>query len=91
MEDGRGWGKLCRIALAWGAVTLVLSGCMGTPGAVAINDLDVTAGVVGRVVYFEAEDCVGCAELYVELLTPLQARCGPSLEVKRVAADTLEG
>lgn len=72
------------------AAGLLVVSC-GRPGAAAIEELEVPTGVVGRVVVFEAADCDLCAELDEELLAPLQTRCGPSLEVKRVAVDTPEG
>ena len=69
-------------------ILLILTAC--TP-AVKDDDLTIPEDAVARVVYFYAENCALCQELYDEVLQPLIDRCGDNLEIKAIQIDTAPG
>ena len=69
---------------------LMLVGCQG-PDTPDVETLEVPEDAVARVVFFRADDCEFCAEVEMEIIAPLQERCGANLEVKMVDIETTEG
>lgn len=70
-------------------LALLLVSCRAAEGR--LEQLDVPEDVVGRIVFFRADDCEPCEGVYSTLIAPLKARCGKSLEVKLVDIGTPEG
>jgi len=88
MHRGVGWHR----AISYVAVALLglwMVACGTDEGRV--DQLDVPEDVVGRIVFFRADDCLPCEGVYSTLIAPLEAKCGKSLEVKHVDIGTPEG
>ena len=69
-------------------IMLVLAGCASDSGEASLK---VPEDAVARVLYFYAEDCTLCMELYADVLEPLVNRCGDSLELKSIQVNVPEG
>lgn len=74
--------------LVLGLLMVLLTACAKPASP---TTLEVPEDGVAHVVYFYAEDCPRCGEVRREVLDPIQAQCGASLELKAVDIGVTEG